>query len=163
MIVFGLRGEFGMPSESIRTLSLHGALRVAPPLCMYLFLYLCMSLSIYIYIYIYVSVSMDVSVPMYISVCLCLYVCLNKYLCMSGSIYISDTVPGRPTNEGAAAAYRKIVELEAKLRLQPGMSRILGASRVWDQDWGRPRVKCGTVGCNPTSLTAVGDICYIVK
>ena len=26
----------------------------------------------------------------------------------------------------------------------------LGASRVWDQDWGLPRVKCGTGGCNPT-------------
>ena len=29
-----------------------------------------------------------------------------------------------------------IVELEAKLRLQPDRSRILGASRVWNQDWG---------------------------
>ena len=45
-----------------------------------------------------------------------------------------------------------IVELEAKLRFQPDRSRILGASRVWDQDWGLPRVKCGTGGCNPTIL-----------
>ena len=134
--------------------------RVAPPLCMYLFLYyVCLCL----YIYIYVSVSMDVSVLMYIYICLCLYVCLNKYLCISGSIYISDTVPGRPTNEGAAAAYRDIVELGAKLRLQPGISRILGASSVWDQDWGLPRVKCGTEGCNPTPLAAGGGIGYIVK
>ena len=46
-----------------------------------------------------------------------------------------------------------IVELEVKLRLQPGISRILGANRVWDQDWGLPRVKCGTEGCNQTLCT----------
>ena len=34
---------------------------------------------------------------------------------------------------------------------------------MWDQDWGLPRVKRGTVGCNPTSLAAGGGIGYIVK
>ena len=43
------------------------------------------------------------------------------------------------------------------------ISRILGASRVWDQDWGLPRVKRGTGGCNPTILAAEGGIGYIVK
>ena len=54
-------------------------------------------------------------------------------------------------------------ELEAKLRLRPGILRILGVSSVWDQDWGLPRVKCGTEGCNPTPLAAGGGIGYIVK
>ena len=43
-----------------------------------------------------------------------------------------------------------IVDWRARPRLQPDRARILGASRVWDQDWGLPRVKCGTGGCNPT-------------
>ena len=30
-------------------------------------------------------------------------------------------------------------------------------------DWGLPRVKCGTGGCNPTILAAEGGIGYIVK
>ena len=34
---------------------------------------------------------------------------------------------------------------------------------MWDPDWGLPRVKRGTVGCNPTSLAAGGGIGYIVK
>ena len=42
------------------------------------------------------------------------------------------------------------------LRHLRGLSRILGASRVWDQDWGLPKVKCGTVGCNQTSLAPGG-------
>ena len=44
-----------------------------------------------------------------------------------------------------------------------GISRILGASRVWDLDWGLPRVKCATEGCYPTPLAAGGGIGYIVK
>ena len=39
----------------------------------------------------------------------------------------------------------------------------LGVSRVWDEDWGLPRVKHGTVGCNRTSLAAGGGIGYIMK
>ena len=42
------------------------------------------------------------------------------------------------------------MDWRARPRLQPDRARILGASRVWDQDWGLPRVKCGTGGCNPT-------------
>ena len=34
---------------------------------------------------------------------------------------------------------------------------------MWDQDWGLPRVKRGSVGCNPTSLAPEDGIGYIVK
>ena len=34
---------------------------------------------------------------------------------------------------------------------------------MWDQDWGLPTVKRGTVGCNLTSLAADGGIGYIMK
>ena len=44
-----------------------------------------------------------------------------------------------------------------------GISRILGASRAWDLDWGLPRVKCGTGGCNPTLCNAEGVLGYIVE
>ena len=56
-----------------------------------------------------------------------------------------------------------IASLVPKLRHQCGISRILWASSVLGQDWGLPRVKCGTVGYNLTSLAARGSIGYIVK
>ena len=80
---------------------------------------------------------------------------LNNSLKMLFSIYSYITLCQRSLYVPAwpSKALWDIVELEAKLRLQPGISRILGASRVWDQDWGLPRVKCGTEGCNPTLCT----------
>ena len=77
---------------------------------------------------------------------------LNNSLKMLFFIYSYSTLCERSLYVPVwpSKALGDIVELEAKLRLQPGISRILGASRVWDQDWGLPRVKCGTGGCNPT-------------
>ena len=74
------------------------------------------------------------------------------------SVYIVD----RSTIMGMIITSDIVAEVLRPRHIR-GLLRILGASRVWDHDWGLPRVKRGTVGCNPTSLAARGGIGYIVK
>ena len=101
--------------------------------------------------------------------CILLYLSLSLSLCVANTatrFLYGDSLYNQqvtPFASNSTIPLSDIVELEATLRLQPGILRILGASRVWDQDWGLPRVKCGTEGCNPTLCNAEGMLGYIVK